>query len=454
MVDQGKIAANAADIEREIAWFREILKTRSLLNAKKETVYQSVYDILPPYLNGSNSAFAFFINERQLDFEERFLLVLALAPHVKPGLLDMFLVKNENTQQIYTEFGGKHGKNHNGFIPTGETAMFILAGNNLQKRFSLQRCFDGFHKFSRENILTLEEIDKNEPMLSGSLGISQEVLDLFTIGEVRKPNFSTGFPAKLMTTKMEWDGLVLNNRVMLQLNEIETWVTHHHKLMKEWGMERILKPGYKSLFHGPPGTGKTTTAELLGKKTNRDVYRIDLSQMVSKYIGETEKNLAKLFDRAESKEWILFFDEADALFGKRTSTRDAHDRYANQQVSYLLQRIEDFDGLVILATNLKSNIDEAFMRRFQSSINFPMPTPEERLKIWNNGFSLSVVFDKPIDLNEIAAKYELSGGAIINVIQHCSLRALARESNLITLNDIMEGIKREYHKNIRGICTS
>jgi SpoVK/Ycf46/Vps4 family AAA+-type ATPase len=250
---------------------------------------------------------------------------------------------------------------------------------------------------------------------------------------------------------MEWDDLVLNNHVMLQLKEIETWVKHHNKLMKEWGMERILKPGYKSLFYGPPGTGKTTTAALLGKKTNRDVYRIDLSQMVSKYIGETEKNLAKLFDRAENKEWILFFDEADALFGKRTTTRDAHDRYANQQVSYLLQRIEDFDGLVILATNLKSNIDEAFMRRFQSSINFPMPTSEERLKIWSNGFSKSVELDKSIDLTEIAAKYELSGGAIINVIQHCSLRSLARESNLITLNDIIEGIKREYHKNRRTL---
>jgi AAA+ superfamily predicted ATPase len=451
MVDQSKIAANAADIEQEISWFKEILKTRSLLNAKKETVYQSVYDIPPPYLNGSVSAFAAFINEHQLDFEERFLLALALVPHVKPELLDMFLVKNENTQQIYTEFGGKHGKNHNGFIPTGETAMFILAGNNLQKRFSLQRCFDGFHKFSRENILSLEEIDKNEPMLSGSLSVSQEVLDLFTIGEVRKPNFNSEFPAKLLTTKMEWDDLILSNHVMMQFREIESWVTHHHKLMKEWGMERILKPGYKSLFYGPPGTGKTTTAALLGKKTNRDVYRIDLSQMVSKYIGETEKNLAKLFDRAENKEWILFFDEADALFGKRTSTRDAHDRYANQQVSYLLQRIEDFDGLVILATNLKSNIDEAFMRRFQSSINFPMPTADERFKIWSNGFSKSVELDKSIELGEIAAKYEISGGAIINIIQHCSLRALARESNLINLNDIMEGIKREFHKNRRTL---
>ena len=451
MVDKNKITVNATDIDREIAWFKEILKTRSLLNAKKETEYKSVYDIAPPNLNGSGSAFSVFIEKHQLDFEERFLLALALVPHVKPELLDMFLVKNEATQQIYTEFGGKHGKNHNGFIPTGETAMFILAGNNLQKRFSLQRCFDGFHKFSKENILNLEEIDKNEPMLSGSLSVSQEVLDLFTIGEARKPNFSPEFPAKLLSTKMEWTNLILNNHVMLQLNEIETWVTHHQKLMKEWGMERILKPGYKSLFYGPPGTGKTTTAALLGKKTNRDVYRIDLSQMVSKYIGETEKNLAKLFDRAENKEWILFFDEADALFGKRTSTRDSHDRYANQQISYLLQRIEDYDGLVILATNLKGNIDDAFMRRFQSTINFPMPTAEERYKIWENGFSKSVELDKSIELIEIAKKYEISGGAIINIIQHCSLRALGRDSNLINQNDIIEGIRREYHKNRRTL---
>ncbi len=451
MVVQNKIIENAADIDREIVWFREILKTRSLLNAKKETKYKSVYDILPPHLNGSTSAFATFINKHNLDFEERFLLALALVPHVKPELLDMFLVKNETTQQIYTEFGGKRGKNHTGFLPTGETAMFILTGNNLEKRFSLQRCFDGFHKFSRESILGIEEIEKNEPMLSGALSISQEVLDLFTTGEARKPNFSPEFPAKLLSTKMDWPDLILNHHVLIQLKEIETWITHHNTLMIDWGMEKILKPGYKSLFHGPPGTGKTTTAALLGKKTNRDVYRIDLSQMVSKYIGETEKNLAKVFDRAENKEWILFFDEADALFGKRTSTQDAHDRFANQQVSYLLQRIEDFDGLVILATNLKGNIDDAFMRRFQSIIQFPMPNADERYRIWRNGFFDAVELDKPIDLTEIAKKYEISGGAIINIIQHCSLRALGRDSNLINQNDVIEGIRREYHKNRRTL---
>lgn len=448
---KNKIKANAGDIEKEINWFREILKTRSVLNARKESKYSDVYEISPPGFNSKGSAFSGFVKSNKLDFEERFLLVLGLVPHIKPELLDMFLVKNESTQNIYTEFGGKKGKNHTGFIPTGETAMFILAGNDLEKRFSLQRCFDGQHKFSRENILWLESIERDEPMLSGAISVSQEVLDLFTIGEARKPNFSAEFPAKLLETKMEWKDLILNYHVQSQLQEIETWVTHHEKLMKSWGMDKILKPGYKTLFHGPPGTGKTTTAALLGKKTHRDVYRIDLSLMVSKYIGETEKNLAKVFDRAENKEWILFFDEADALFGKRTSTKDAHDRFANQQVSYLLQRIEDYDGLVILATNLKGNIDEAFVRRFQSIIHFPMPTAEERFKIWNNDFSNSVELDKAIDLQEISRKYEISGGAIINIIQHCSLRALARESNIIKASDVIEGIKREYHKNRRTL---
>ena len=451
MVDQKKIASNAADIEREIAWFREILRTRSLLNAKKETKYSSVYEIEPPYYNGGASTFASFIKKNQFNFEERFLLALALVPHVKPELLDLFLVKNENTNQVYTEFGGKSGKNHNGFIPTGETAMFILAGNDLSKRFSLQRCFDGLHRFSRENILWLEEIGKDEPALSGAINISQEVLDLFTLGEARKPNFSPEFPAKLLTTKMEWADLILSHEVMAQIEEIETWINHQYTLMSDWGMDRILKPGYKSLFHGPAGTGKTTAAALIGKKTGRDVYRIDLSQMVSKYIGETEKNLSKVFDRAENKEWILFFDEADALFGKRTDTRDSHDRFANQQVSYLLQRIEDFNGLVILASNLKGNIDEAFIRRFQSIIQFPMPNTEERQQIWRNSFPKAARLEPAIDISEIARKYEISGGAIINIIQHCSLRALGRGTNEIRQTDVIEGIRREYHKNRRTL---
>lgn len=446
-----KVKRNAKDVQSELQWFREVLKTRSKLNAKEECKYKDIYELIPPHFNGSVSDYASFIKKHKLGFEERFLLILSLTPHIKPELLDLFLVKNENTNQIYTEFGGRKGNTHLGFLPTGETAMFILAGGDLERRFALQKVFDGSQLLARESILWLEETEKGEPAMSGALMVAREVMDLFTLGEDRKPNFSAEFPAKLLTTKMEWSDLVLSSRAQEQLNEIEIWIEHHKILLNDWQMDKSLKPGYRTLFHGPPGTGKTLTAALVGEKTNRDVYRIDLSQMVSKYIGQTEKNLAKVFDRAENKDWILFFDEADALFGNRTDTNDAHDRYANQQVSYLLQRIEDYNGLVILASNLKSNIDEAFMRRFQSMISFPMPEKEERYMLWKNGFSKKAMLGDNIDLHQIAEKYEIAGGTIINVIQHSSLKALGRNSNEIQLQDIITGIKREYHKNRRTL---
>ena len=175
--------------------------------------------------------------------------------------------------------------------------------------------------------------------------------------------------------------MILDYQVEAELEEINTWISSGKTIMEDWGLSRFLKAGYRSLFYGPPGTGKTLAATLLGKKNRMDVYRIDLSMIVSKYIGETEKNLARVFDLAENRNWILFFDEADALFGKRTSTNTSNDRHANQEVAYLLQRIEDFPGIIILATNLRSNIDEAFSRRFQSVVYFPMPTPELRLSL-------------------------------------------------------------------------
>jgi len=174
-------------------------------------------------------------------------------------------------------------------------------------------------------------------------------------------------------------------------------------------MKSRIKPGFRVLFSGPPGTGKTLTASLLGKYTKCDVFRIDLSLVVSKYIGETEKNLSKLFDRAENEDWILFFDEADALFGKRTGVRDAHDKYANQEVSYLLQRIESHSGLVILATNMKNNIDSAFTRRFNSIIEFEILSTPERLILWGNNIPKNIKLDKDVNLEELSRKFEVNG---------------------------------------------
>ena len=168
--------------------------------------------------------------------------------------------------------------------------------------------------------------------------------------------------------------------------------------------------------------------------------------VVSKFIGETEKNLSNIFTQAENKNWILFFDEADALFGKRTQTSSSNDRYANQEVAYLLQRIEDFPGVVILATNLKANLDEAFSRRFQSMIYFPVPTADHRKKLWAQSFSDKFVMEAELDLNDISKKYEMAGGAIINVARYCSLMALKRGSPGILKKDLLKGIRKEFAK--------
>lgn len=169
-----------------------------------------------------------------------------------------------------------------------------------------------------------------------------------------------------VTTDQSWNDLVLDEDIVNQVEQIKNW-------LRQSLTEKKLTKGYRSLFSGPQGPEKKLTAALIGKEFDKPVYKIDLSNVVSKYIGETEKNLEIIFDRTEGKEWILFFDEADALFGKRTDAKDAHDKYSNQEVSYLLQRIEDYNGLVILATNMKNNIDDAFTRRFNSVIHFSLP---------------------------------------------------------------------------------
>jgi SpoVK/Ycf46/Vps4 family AAA+-type ATPase len=215
-------------------------------------------------------------------------------------------------------------------------------------------------------------------------------------------------------------------------------------------MARRMRPGFTSLFFGPPGTGKTLAACVLGKLCNCEVYRIDLSMVVSKYIGETEKNLSRVFDQAEHRNWILFFDEADALFGKRTQVSDAHDRYANQEVSYLLQRIEEFSGVVILASNIRANIDDAFLRRFQSVVQFPMPRAAERLRLWREAFPERATLDAQLDCSRLAERHELSGGTIMNVARYAALRTLARGMTEIRADDVEEGVRRELLKEGRA----
>lgn len=400
-----------------------------------------------PVLQDDDHAFTRFVQHKRLTVDEYVALLAGLAPHTDPFLFD------EEVQAIlpqgsdFPPLGGVKGVNFRGFLPTGETVQFLLGGGgNLERRITIQRLFGTQHFFTKERILYLEEMKAGEPVSSGKLILDSEYVELFVLGYVSPPRLGSNFPAQRLQTDLEWSDLVLPESTMKQLQEVEIWLQHNDRLLYDWKMARKIKPGFRALFFGPPGTGKTMAATLLGKFTGHEVFRIDLSTMVSKYIGETEKNLASLFERAENKNWILFFDEADALFGKRTNVRDAHDRFANQEVSYLLQRIEDFPGLSILASNFKSNVDEAFTRRFQSMVYFPMPKAGERLLLWQKTFPETVHLEESIVLRQIADKYELSGSNILNIVQYCCLQALAVNNNLITSANLLAGIHRELIK--------
>ena len=439
----------SADITRVNAYLQFL---EGCLEARLQSIYGQNKTYLPPIMSqpaAGNTTIDDIARAYKLDHSELVALMLALAPHLKMDFFDEIINPYIQESGDFMQVGGVRSRNGRCFLPTGQTAVFILAGNDLESQLKIASLFHHEHVFARHQILYLEDVPEGEPALSGRIILQPEFIELLTTGRQSIPKLSMHFPAQHLLTELEWDDVVLNAATRQQITELENWVMHHRHLMYDWGMSRSLKPGYRALFHGPPGTGKSLTASLLGKYTGKPVFRIDLSMIVSKFIGETEKNLSRLFEKAENKDWILFFDEADALFGKRTNVKDSHDKYANQEASYLLQRVEQHHGLVILATNFKNNIDDAFMRRFQSVIYFPLPNAEERYVIWRKSFPEKARIHEDVNLENIARKYELSGSGIMNVVQFACLQALAKNSGHVRADYIITGIEREYTKENR-----
>ena len=389
-----------------------------------------------------NDAYSEFIKRHNLTDEERVILLLALSKEISPHILDPFLSKNTLYDSSFTEFGGVYNSNIRGFTPTIQTALFILSGTDQSLVLKSLELFDSRATLLKENILISDSSSDLDSIINSKLLLSKSTLHYFLNSSNDKYDYTKEFPASLQKSNHEWSDLVFSQYTKEHLEELEIWLSHSDELLNEWDMKKSLKAGYKALFYGPPGTGKSLTATLLGKKIDKSVYRIDLSQIVSKYIGETEKNLEKVFLQAEEKDWILFFDEADSIFGKRTQVNSSNDRYANQGTSYLLQRIDESKNMIILASNFKDNFDEAYLRRFQSIIYFPLPEKDERLMLWKKGFSKKASLED-LDLVEIASEYELSGATIMNVIRYASLMAIKRDSFVILESDILKAIRRE-----------
>lgn len=250
-----------------------------------------------------------------------------------------------------------------------------------------------------------------------------------------------------ITPRYGWGDIVLPDDKLSQIKEICSQAKHRYRVFAEWGFGCKLShgKGLSVLFHGPPGTGKTMAADVIAHELQLDLYKIDLSGVVSKYIGETEKNLSKIFHAAETSNAILFFDEADALFGKRTQVSDAHDRYANIETSYLLQKMEAYEGVVILATNLRENMDGAFTRRIRFIVEFPFPDAESRKKIWKTHFPPEAPVSDCIDYEFLSTQFHVAGGNIKNIVLNAAFLA-AENGGIIDMGHILHSTKREFEK--------
>jgi vesicle-fusing ATPase len=270
--------------------------------------------------------------------------------------------------------------------------------------------------------------------LEETLATARGDLDLGTLAQAVVPRF-------------RFDELMLPAAQAAQIEELTVAMTNLTRVHHEWGTARAWNEGgLAALFAGPPGTGKTMAAEAIAEKLSLPLYRIDLSQVVNKYIGETEKNLRRLFDAAYSADLILFFDEADALFGKRTEVKDAHDRYANLEISYLLERMERFKGLAILATNRKKDLDEAFLRRLRFVVEFPLPGVAERLRIWRRVIPDGVDASE-VDFPFLAQRFALAGGHIRGIVfQACLQSAAEGAPRRLSMPAVVRAVRREYEK--------
>ncbi len=442
-------SVHAKALQVELSWLSEVITAR-LTHFFDGT---DTHFIAPPPPDLPESAvLTRLVSDAPLDASDRLVLALALAPQIGPAALDPFFVKNSAIDRVFSEFGAARADGA-GFVPSAVTALFLLGGADTAARIEAMAIFAPDHPLRQQAGLTIGRAGDpaqtgHDAVMAGPLILPPHRVLTLCAGCPPRPDFSPQFPAKRLETALDWQDLVLPSGLKHGIEHIIAWYEHRSLIRDGWGLGRRVGPGFKALFHGPPGTGKTLTAAMLGKRTGLDVYRIDLSMVVSKYIGETEKNLSHVFDMAEENDWILFFDEADALFGTRTATTSSNDRYANQEVSYLLQRIEDCPGLVILATNLRNNIDDAFFRRFQMSMGFTRPDASLRRKLWQNIIE-RVPLSEDVDIDAFAEEHELSGGAITNVVHHATISALRRGVKVVGAHDLQQAIAVELRKEGR-----
>lgn len=362
-----------------------------------------------------------------LSAPEALILVAAIAPLVDERFAAAY--------GLLTDRAGVTGL-------TGEVAR-TLAARTFAGRLDVGAMLSAQGALRASGLVTLDPADDLTGTLRPEPGLAAWVLGLPPV----VPHASADFPARPLATVHTMADVVLPPRTQARLNDLQSRIQHRDRVVQEWGFGRHHDnaSGLVALFHGPPGTGKTMTAAVVAGAAGLPAYVIDLSALVSKYIGETEKALAKVFDRAAREGCVLVFDEADAIFGTRTEVTDSHDRYANQEVSYLLTRIEAHPGIVMLTTNLLGNIDEAFQRRIHVMIEFAPPGPSERLVLWQRTLPPALPLAADVDLPALAEQFAITGAQIKDAAIEAAYTAAAADG-VVTQSLLVAAVRRQYDK--------
>ncbi|BDD05240.1 ATP-binding protein [Aureibacter tunicatorum] len=420
------------------AWLVEIIGFRLNNFSDESKSHSNIYDIRKQFAMETNSHWDEISKSFNLTLSEQFLLSAIFFSQFEPQLfIELFSQEELN---VYFQ------KDKQRLIPTLNlrSIIYLLSGEDyLNRAVYLNQLAQSV--LFKERILIMDENDSTS-FEDAVLAIHPAYYQYLLNGKKPKLEVSAEFPAIQLTTNKTMDDLVLKDSVKDQLDLLMDFVRHKNAMYSNESFKQKVKEGYVAMLYGPPGTGKTMSVAAMGKELGVDVYAVDLSRIVSKYIGETEKNLEKVFARLEDKDCILFFDEADALFGKRTEVKDSKDRYANQEVAYLLQKIEQFKGLVLLASNYNQNLDKAFRRRILTSIFMAPPSEKERLILWEKALPENFRYEPEGLPAYLAKEHSVTGANIANVIKLSCLRAHTLNTQQIDKKTIEYFIKLELDK--------
>ncbi|MCW3104850.1 MAG: ATPase, central region [Bacteroidetes bacterium] len=437
---------NTECISAQLSWLSQ--RIDNLLN-------KNFTEFLPLPFPGEDTPYGKLIAEHNFGEADRVMLNLAFAATFKPSVLNPLLVHFRDPEKK-SRFGGIFREEYGQFYPTVRTAIFLLAADD-EEQIDYYLCyFNRKNKLFTSNLLLTHSPEGCQTFSDQQIIFNDQFISTILHGEAPSLDGDAGFPAKRGKRTHTMKDVILDAKTVADLAKLHRFARNMKQL---WSLpdSARYRQNFIGIFSGDPGTGKSHTAEAIGNELNLPVYKVNFAQMVSKYIGETEKNLERVFDRFSGQPSILFFDEAESIFSKRIEVKDSHDKHSNNEQSFLLQKIEEYNGIVILATNvqnLSQYFDKAFQRRIRQIVTFSFPEYLERVRLWENALAPPFAYAEGL-VDRLAKNYQFSGGSIYNIISEGVIEALDKQTTVLTFELLEQALMDEFKKTGRKyeVCT-